>query len=274
MCHVMSETGKRRKALGNDDCKRARKLLSVLGHHYTKKEMRRMKKRATPLYKRVLHSVNVFLLTISNTTPIWSVFSVKKDTKGKLLVEPILDQPNIVVCEEKSISAELIQKKCNQFLPEFAESDDRVKLYHLIDKGYLECTKKKRVYQMNKTMNSCIVLDHATKFAQFMRDGHGGPKRMLKKLGTIIHYSRNFGKTEEAKKTERILFCKKQILTFSDDIIELVKNGEKVSVKAAKKPKALVAKAVVIDLEKEEEEVLTEISTDEAIQLLEGMMDI
>src|SRR5688572_19031377 len=98
------------------DCKRIKKLLSVFGHHYRKKEMRRMKKRATPLYCRVLRSINAFHLKITPTTPIWRVCLVKKDSSsGKILVEPLLDSSNIVVCEEKSISPTLIEKRCNQF---------------------------------------------------------------------------------------------------------------------------------------------------------------
>jgi len=250
------------------DCKRIKKLLSVFDHHYRKKEMRRMKKRATPLYTRVLRSVNVFLTAITTSTPIWRVFSVKKDSGGKIVVKPLLDSSNIVVCEEKSISSTLIQKRCNEFLPELAKSDDRTKLYHLIKKGHLECMEKERVYKMNKSMNSCIVMDHATEFAQFIRDKSSGPSRMLKKLGNFIYHAHDLKKNQKIQDGDKVAFLRKRILEFSDEIIKLVK--EEGNLITEKKPIPKKKKKE----EEKKEETLTEISADEAIHLLEGMMHV
>lgn len=254
------------------DCKRIKKILAIFGHDYTKKEMRRMKKKNTPLYRRVLEVVNIFLPKISHNTPIWRVFLLEKNEEGQTKVNPLANHHNIRITQDKSISIKMIHKLC---LGEMKNADDRTKLYHLIQDGKLECLGNKKVYKHDKFMNSCILMDHGTEFAQFIRDQNGGIKRMTQKLGSVINYHGNFRKGRMDSKKKRVKYICQRIEVFSREITELIKNEGRSQGKIKKKH---ADDEVAIMIEEEEKEVvvvdpiLSEISVQEAVLLLGAMM--
>ena len=262
---AMEEQPEKGKSGLNYDCHRVRKLLALFGHSYTKKEMKRMKDSGSPLYQKVLEYVNVFSPKISCGTPIWRVFLLSGGA-----VKPLSSHPTLRVAEDKSISIEMIQKLSGRVLPKISrDADDRRKLYHLVSGGHLECSDKNE-----KSISSCIMMDHSTEMAQFARDKHG-IKRMTKKLGNVVNYQGNIRKGVMTGKGERISYMTKRIEQFMKEVTQLIREEGKFShlskhKKVRARNKANKEKDVSVSvIEKEEKDpILTEISVDEAAQLL------
>lgn len=270
----------KRKEKWNYDHNRVRRLLALFGYDYTKKEMKLMKKLNTPLYSKVVESINQFGGQFSFVTPVWRIFLIEKsqtERKTNINVKPLYSDSSIKFVEEQTISRDMIEKLSLQFLPSsMKEMDNRQKLYHLISSNHIRCLKNRKIYKYDKSLNSCVIMDHDTEFAQFIRDDNG-IERMSKKLSNSIVFNGNIRKLS---KKDAISYGMKRIENLYKEITELIKNENKF-IKEAKKSKKVKKLAVVVEEEEKishhhnnnNNEPLVEIDVTEAAIILDKILN-